>query len=279
MPKNKIIKKEVNDKFYTKPSIAEYCFEKLKEFCLPTDLYIEPSAGNGSFYNLLPEGSIGIDIVPENSSIVKCDFFEFVVPDGYENITIIGNPPFGNRNALTKAFIEKSSTFATTIAFVLPEVFEKSIMQKVVPKDFKLIFSERLPEGSFLLNDEEYNVYSVFQIWTKVLVDGIEDLRKKYVIPSEACDFKFVGKNEPSDFFVFGSAPTKCIKPEDVLPNNRGYFVKVKEHIPVNSVIAIFQNNDWKKIGKSSVNGGVFWLTKQELVDGYNFFAVGLLTN
>jgi hypothetical protein len=42
------------------------------------DLIVEPSAGNGSFFNQLEfENKVGIDISPENENIVKMDYFDY----------------------------------------------------------------------------------------------------------------------------------------------------------------------------------------------------------
>lgn len=269
MPKTRIIKKNLNDKFYTKPEIAKKCFENLLSFNLNANFYIEPSAGNGSFYSILPDNfKIGLDILPEFSEIIKQDYFDFVNYFDVEKTIVIGNPPFGERNNLTRKFIKKACLDSCTVAFVLPEVFEKPIMQKCFSSDFKLIFSEKLPSNSFLLDNEDYNVHSVFQIWTKLDVD-FPDLRKKYFIPNCSSDFYFVQNKNISDFFVFGSAPNNCILPDSVSEKNRGYYIKIKENVDHNFVFSIFRNGNWKNFGKSSVNGGVFWLTKQEIVDGY----------
>ena len=277
MPKSQIIKKEINDKFYTSPEIAELCFSDLLSLGLPTDLYVEPSAGNGSFYNLLPEGSIGIDIEPELDGLIKLDYFKFKAPDNINNVTIIGNPPFGERNNLTRRFIKKASTESSTIAFVLPEVFSKPVVQKVFPESFKLIFERELPPNSFLLNGTPYNVYSVFQVWTS-LETSFPDLRKKYTIPTGTADFIFSNKDN-SDFFVFGSAPKKCILPDLVNDKNRGYYIKLSDNVLAENVIRVFQSSNWKEFGKSSVNGGVFWLTKQELINGYEILKAAMSNN
>lgn len=65
------------DKFYTLPHVAKSCLDKLETY-FPWntwDLVIEPSAGNGSFYNQIPTiQKVGIDIMPENDQLVKMDF-------------------------------------------------------------------------------------------------------------------------------------------------------------------------------------------------------------
>ena len=78
------------DKFYTPISIAKKCISQinLNEY----DTIIEPSAGSGSFSNLL--NCIAYDIEPENEKIIKQDFFTISKIEG-EHILFIGNPPLG----------------------------------------------------------------------------------------------------------------------------------------------------------------------------------------
>lgn len=272
MPKNSIIKKSLNDKFYTNPEVAKTLFLDFCSLGLETSLFFEPSAGNGSFSNLLPLNSIAIDIEPESTNILKIDFFDFDLNScDKDGLTFIGNPPFGTRNSLTKKFIEKCTAKGSTIAFVLPSVFSKPVFHKIFPKNFKLVFEKDLPFNSFVLNDLPYNVPSVFQVWTKSKTD-LPNLRKEYIIPNGNSDFIFSTPSD-SDFFVFGSAPNKCIFPNMVSPKNRGYFLKViSKNKSVDDIISIFQAMNWKNFGKSSVSGGVFWLTKQELISSYDFF-------
>ena len=41
------------DKFYTKPEVAAQCIEYASTYFSCVDTFLEPSAGNGSFLNLL----------------------------------------------------------------------------------------------------------------------------------------------------------------------------------------------------------------------------------
>ena len=44
--------------------------------------FIEPSAGNGSFFTIIPTiNKIGIDISPEHKDIIKQDFFTYNPPN------------------------------------------------------------------------------------------------------------------------------------------------------------------------------------------------------
>ena len=95
----KEVREEGLDKFYTIPSYSKKCIDKVFELYDKTgfDLIIEPSAGNGSFFNQLDcDNKIGIDISPENENIVKMDFFDYTPQPPINNILVIGNPPFGH---------------------------------------------------------------------------------------------------------------------------------------------------------------------------------------
>lgn len=169
-------KKEL-DKFYTHPDIAKKFVEKintldnLNEF----DMIIEPSAGCGNILKFLPENkSIGIDLEPEDETIIRQDFFKYVSPYNplTNNIRIacVGNPPFGKgyMNPLAKAFFNHAATFSETIAFIVPAKWHTSWkIHKQLNPDFGLYFSEILPKKSFIFNDKPYHVNCCMQIWSK----------------------------------------------------------------------------------------------------------------
>ena len=88
----KEVRKEGLDKFYTIPSYSKKCIDKVFELYDKTgfDLIIEPSAGNGSFFNQLDcDNKIGIDISPENENIVKMDFFDYTPHPPINNLLVI----------------------------------------------------------------------------------------------------------------------------------------------------------------------------------------------
>lgn len=265
MPVNPIKMKDALDRFYTKDAVAKACIDKLYPFCNEDDLFIEPSAGGGSFFRQLPPNKIGLDLSPATEGVILHDWLTYPVP---QDSVVVGNPPFGTRNVLTKAFIKHSLEAAKVIAFVLPCVYRKETMQAVFPQDWLLAFSDELPENSFLLDGEDYHVPCVFQIWLKKSVyEGLTDIREssKVKITTEA--FTFCKKDE-ADFFVFGASPSKIIEKELVLPNNRGYYIKQKAE----GLKEDFSRIDWKARANSSVSGGVAWYSKQEIINIYEGF-------
>lgn len=251
-------KKDKLDRFYTKTEVAKTCYETILPFLSDTDLIIEPSAGAGAFYDLIRSPVIGYDLFPAHPKINQGDWLQQDVP---KNSVIIGNPPFGSRNHLTKAFIKHSISRAKLIGFILPKVFQKQTYQKVFPEEWSLIVNQDLPRNSFLFEGKDYHVPTCWQIWQKN--SKLYNLRESCQKQESTTDFIFTN-NEPSHF-IFGAAPHKVILANEVQMNNRGYFIKTD----LSDIKKIFQEIDWGSHGLSSVNGGVSWFSKQEIINIY----------
>ena len=132
------LKRNTIDKYYTKDTIVESCLNSIKNYINITndDLIIEPSAGNGSFIagiKSLSNNFIFYDLEPENKEIIKQDYLLFDYKDltnKFNNIHIIGNPPFGRQSSLAIKFIKKSCEFCDSISFILPKSFKKDSLKK-----------------------------------------------------------------------------------------------------------------------------------------------------
>lgn len=253
-------KKQELDKFYTKENIVKICLENINfnEY----DFVIEPSAGNGKFYhNIDHSNKLGIDIEPDHNDIYPHDWLTYEIPSKYKNVLIIGNPPFGKRNKLSINFIKHSCSFSNvkTIAFILPDVYHKHTLQKNISSDFRLKEIIKLPKNSFLIGEEEYHVPCSFFVFDKSSGPCLRFNPENYQETADWC----YGTKDDYDFFVMGAA-ANVIKdcPEK---NNRGYYIKSK--IDLDIVKENFTKGNWK--GYSCANGGVYWLTKPELVKLY----------
>ena len=65
------------DQFYTKMEISKKCWKTLQNKVNIKDFnwFIEPSAGTGNFYKLLPIGKRrGIDIDPKYPGVIQMDY-------------------------------------------------------------------------------------------------------------------------------------------------------------------------------------------------------------
>ena len=139
--------RDIIDQFYTNTDVSSKCIEYLYDTLEIgiNDLFIEPSAGDGSFSDYFIENKIKIDtydIEPKKDYIKKVNFLELDT-NKYKSyghkIHSIGNPPFGRQSSLAKKFIKKCSEFSDSISFILPKSFRKESYQLAFPLNFHLI--------------------------------------------------------------------------------------------------------------------------------------------
>jgi hypothetical protein len=187
------------DQFYTNPTIAKESIQTIRTLLPFTSdyLWVEPSAGNGSFLHNIPTtfARIGLDLDPQAEDIRKQDYLQWEPPTD-KDIIVFGNPPFGRQSSLAKAFIHKSCQFAAVIAFILPKSFTKPSMFNAFAKNFHLIKTVELAKNAFLLNGVNYDVPCVFQIWQKKetarpVEPKIKEKGFQYVKASDDYDFAF----------------------------------------------------------------------------------------
>jgi hypothetical protein len=163
------VRKEGLDKFYTVPNVVDTCVSSLAKLYQwnAWDLIVEPSAGNGSFLLKIPsEHKIGMDIVPEHSSIIKQDFFSYSPPQNKKHILVIGNPPFGKVSSLAIRFFNHASQWANVIAFVIPRTFRRNSVQNKLNRDFHLVLDLEVPTNPCSFHPPMM-VKCCFQIWEK----------------------------------------------------------------------------------------------------------------
>jgi hypothetical protein len=258
------------DKYYTKYSIVDLCLNLFKKYIQikPTDVIVEPSAGNGSFIKGIKSLTSNFkfyDLEPDNDEIIKQDYLLYdygIIKKTYSKIHIIGNPPFGRQSSLAIKFIKKSCEFCDSISFILPKSFKKDSLKNKFPLNFHLIFEIDLPDKSFLVDGLEHNVPCIFQIWekktyNKVVNDKLEPLNFIFVEKTENPDISFrrVGVN----------AGTIDKKIDDKSIQSH-YFIKfingksISDNIDLLKVIQFNHNNT---VGPRSIS-------KQELIKEFN---------
>ena len=243
------------DKFYTKAEVAKKCISLVTDI-KTYDVIVEPSAGDGKFSNNLFNVK-AFDIAPENPNIKKQDFLALKNIEG-NRLLFIGNPPFGIRNVLSKAFITHSINLgATTIAFILPDVFTKLQNQKIFPAEWHLKKIYKLKDNSFTIDNEEYHVPCSFFIWTKDKVK--KDLRKRLL--SQVKEFSFLPRGDTAATFCINGNNGKIKNITEVTNEKAEHYIKTSLDR------SIFENLQYDF--KSSVNGGVSWIGQQEILEAY----------
>jgi len=126
-------KKDELDRFYTNPDVSKRLTEKVFEILDEKDynIFLEPSAGSGSFLQWLPpEKRLGLDLVPASDEIIEQDFFKFKHKEGKKYL-VIGNPPFGRQCSLAYRFFNHAAEFADSIAFLIPRTFRRVSIQNL----------------------------------------------------------------------------------------------------------------------------------------------------
>ena len=164
------------DRIYTRPEVARYCRDSLftamkgDRADIVQYEFVDPGAGSGVFYDLLPLGRrIGVDILPERPEFVGHDYLTWKpVPD--RRYAVLGNPPFGYRAWLALAFVNHSATFADYIGCILPMAFQSD--GKGSPKHrvigAKLIWSEPVPANAFVdPSGQPVKLNALWQIWRR----------------------------------------------------------------------------------------------------------------
>ena len=249
------------DEFYTHPDIAGQCVRMLEEMNYPIDLYVEPSAGNGSFLSHLDRPYLAFDIQPGSDEIYQADYLEMPIPPQWQEqeTWTIGNPPFGRQSCLAKRFIKRACQYSTGIAFILPLSFKKASMFRAFDTAFHLVHEWEVPRDSFVLDGQPYTVPCVFQIWKRM------DYPRAVTPVATTTDFEFLRKEDPEVMIAFrrvgGTAGTLNINIEDCNPQCY-YFLRV--NIDMERFCQRVQRIQWERntVGPRSISKG-------ELVDKY----------
>lgn len=260
------------DQFFTEKNTVIECLsilnKKLQELGVNIDEYtfIEPSAGDGSFFNELPENRrIGLDIEPKSNGIIEFDFLKWKPNDG-KYITI-GNPPFGLRGNLALRFINHSSQFSDFTAFILPQIFESTGKGNCKDRvtNLNLIHSQKINSDFYYPNGDNVKVNVIFQIWSK----NYKYEEKKYTTSEYIKIYSVSDGGTPDttrnrkmwyncDLYL----PTTCFQDKmsiydnfDRLPQKRGYGLVIRKNRE--EIISLLKDTNWREVSFTSTNGAL----------------------
>ncbi len=270
------------DQFFTPINVAEKCYkifineiskykEKEEEY-----IYVEPSAGDGSFVKILPKSRvISMDIEPRSDEIMEYDYLEWYPKDNKKYV-VIGNPPFGLRGNMALRFINHSHNFAEYVCFILPQLFESD--GKGVPRKrvigYNLIYSEKIDNKFYSPEKSEMKINTIFQIWSKnhknekyVLNEINNENIKVYSLSDGGTPSSTRNKDKINkcDIYIpstcFGKDKMRIYNSFEELPNKKGYgiiFNKNKEYM-----IKKANEIDWGNIAFMSTNSAYNLRTSQ----------------
>ena len=263
--------KDSTDSVYTKREVAKRCLNVFYEtadkhgYNLTKHIFVEPSAGEGSFFDLLPNSRrFGLDINPRGNGILKDDFLKWS-PSNSGYYAVVGNPPFGVRGALALAFINRAAHFADIVGFILPMTFASNgkggAMTRV--SGLSLLHSEDMESNSFHRpNGDNVDINTVFQVWSARQVAFLpapptcDDYVRIYTVctsPSRRCGLT---RMEQYDYFVQGTfydnRPPKVVVDFADVKYGSGYGIVIIKN--KNEVSAALKKADWNKYSSKATN-------------------------
>ena len=242
------------DQYFTRRDIANQCWQSLAAVAknlgvnLNRHVFVEPSAGEGCFTDLLPSRRrISLDIAPRHAETRRADFLQWSPPaePAGQRFVVAGNPPFGVRGALALAFVNRAALFADLVGFILPMTFEsdgKGGALTRVDARLSLLQSQPLPPQSFYdaQSGAPRDINTVWQVWGALspprprpsAADCAEfaDIRTVCTAPNRRCGLAHMGEY---DFFLQGTFyhnnPPQVVRDFAEVKYGSGYGVIIKK--------------------------------------------------
>ena len=262
----------IHDCYYTSERVVKQCLQLLDKVLVENriaksnfDLWLEPSAGEGAFFDLLPPNRLGFDILKsKNPMIEEKDFLSIPIEyftSQFKCIITVGNPPFGKNSKLAVKFFNRCAQFSDCIAMVFPKTFLKSSVQNRLNLYFRCVKSFELSEDSFIFDGSAYDVPSVFQVWLKEQTE-----RKKQPNPLTHEDFEFTTR-EHADFAVqrVGVAAGKIKEEFENYADASHYFIRSVS--PDVDVKKLFLRINWESVKHNTAGNPS--ISRPELVNLY----------
>ena len=241
----------------------------IAEHGIKVDCWLEPSAGDGAFFDLLPKDRrLGLDIDSRRSDIVQADFLAFdnFIPDVV--YAAIGNPPWGDNGVIK--FFNHCAEHCSVIAFLVPMSFRRPQAINQLDPRFHLLHEEVSPRGQPAV------FATVFQIWVRD-----DELPETIEPPREHPDFTFLPWDRPdvreaADIAIsrIGVNAGEVLNPSKVTRPDTAHWLRVKPGVDVEAVRARLRMIDWgdpKYIdaAESYRARGYRTLSMSAVVDGY----------
>ena len=227
------------EQYYTIPSVAGFCVEKMRPFVKDDSVILEPCGGKGDFIKEIKKAGfknkiVSCDIEPKAPKIVKSNFIEscdfireagFVTQQDYVTIT---NPPFGRANSLSVKFFNGAAIFSRMIGFIIPKAWKKWTIINRLDDNFHLVEEYEMPDVCFYSEEkgeyENKNLNTLFQIWER------RDYKRKKI---EVPDHKLIKRTDHNDadfvLVTFGWETGKVKREFEKKPNTCYNFFKIED--------------------------------------------------
>jgi hypothetical protein len=151
-------------------------------------------------------------------------------------------------------FIKKSSEFSDTIAFILPLSFMKPSIKNRIPKFYHLEYEEILPENSFLMNGNDYNVKCTFQIWKR------KSTKRDNIKSEKENGFEYKKNPKEADISIrrVGFYAGKAWKDTNKSKQSH-YFISIGDKSKIDKILNLLNSKSWENdltVGPRSISKG-----------------------
>jgi hypothetical protein len=220
--------------------LYELTLRVIAEYGIKFDCWLEPAAGDGAFFDLLPvDRRLGIDIDTRRPDVVQADFLTF---DGFApgvTYAAIGNFPWGE-NGVVK-FFNRCADHCSVIACLVPLSFLRPHAINQLDRRFHLLHEEVSPRG------QPPVFATVFQVWARG-----DEHREPIETPHEHPDFEFLSRDRPdlreaADIVIrrIGVNAGKILDASKVTRADTAHWLKCRPGVDVERVRARFRAIDW----------------------------------
>lgn len=260
------------DQFYTRPDVAAACMAHVIRITGgQASLWLEPSAGTGTFLDLMPTPRLGLDLddtSPHSEVVCGVNFLEWA---GWRHlpkpIITVGNPPFGQNGKLAIDFLQHAMKFSDYVCMILPRTFQKESAKAKINNLFEVIHEEPLAPFAFIHQSKEYDVPCCFQIWRRVPNGGRRPTATRRLTHSH---FRFVENPAHADFaFQRVGARAGLASVEGLQKSWKSHhFIKAAGVPDAQAIMDTINSIDWGEVIER--NAGNPSIGKAELVEAYS---------
>ncbi|APJ38693.1 hypothetical protein [Mycoplasmopsis pullorum] len=284
------MKKNNFDQFYTNPIIANELVNLVNNLLnLKDKNFFEPAGGTGNFISALEQAGVDVkkqvkawDVEPKGNYLIhKQDFLTLDISEfikNRKNNIVITNPPFGFKGDLAIKFLNKCLDFCDVVCMILPRSFKRYQTQSKIKDTAKLIFSIDLEENAFLVNNREYDVKCVFQIWVNQNFKCLASDQRKRSNNLKIDDLKlFIHNNTKNtlkyfqkDVYEWNFAvhrqgyydySLKITNPKDLVQNRQYLFIKTNNQY----LLSLINQIDFNKLAQR--NTAILGFSNSDLID------------
>lgn len=111
------------------------------------------------------------------------------------------------------------------VCFILPRTFEKILFENKIDLRYSCVYKEPVPKNSFILDDKEYNVPCIFQIWEK------RQHKRTPVIVDETKYFTLTTKQDATHAIRRVGGKSGCVLEGLNYSESSTYFVKMENSV------------------------------------------------